>query len=111
MVVNGTEHGWVDGEAILFNDSYPHTAYNHTSDERTVLLIEHWNPAVPYHARKLLSAFVATWSAVAPTAVLRLNEIDRLFRFDGRDFPKRKIKQSTREDTGNDTVPWANFMD
>jgi hypothetical protein len=97
---------------VLFNDSFPHTAYNLSEAERTVLLVEHWNPAAPHDSRQLLAAFMATWSAIAPPFVLWLNEIDSRFDFDTSGFttvaPRRP---STPIAPKEEELPWERFMD
>jgi hypothetical protein len=112
LVVDGEMRRWAEGEAVLFNDSFPHTAYNLSEAERTVLLVEHWNPAAPHDSRQLLAAFMATWSAIAPPSVLWLNEIDSRFDFDTSGFttvaPRRP---STPIAPKEEELPWERFMD
>ncbi len=39
-VVNGQDYVWKEGEAVLFDDSWPHEVINHSDEMRAVLIID-----------------------------------------------------------------------
>ena len=40
IIVNSRKHVWQEGEAVLFDDSYPHEVINHSNDRRIVLIVD-----------------------------------------------------------------------
>ena len=44
LVVGGETHAWREGEAVAFDDTYEHEAWNRGSSTRVVLIIDVWNP-------------------------------------------------------------------
>jgi len=44
LVVGGKAHAWREGEAVAFDDTYEHEAWNRGSRTRVVLIIDVWNP-------------------------------------------------------------------
>lgn len=40
IVVAGKDYYWQEGEALLFDDSWPHSVVNHSSEMRAVLIID-----------------------------------------------------------------------
>ena len=44
MEVDGKPRAWRDGEVLLFNDAYLHTAYNGTDEPRDILIFDVWRP-------------------------------------------------------------------
>lgn len=42
--VAGEEHRWVEGEAVLFDDTYSHEAWNRSDRVRVVLIFDLWHP-------------------------------------------------------------------
>jgi hypothetical protein len=40
-----TEH-WQEGRCLVFDDSYDHEAWNHTNEDRIVLIVDLWHPAL-----------------------------------------------------------------
>ncbi len=40
IVVNGQDYVWKEGEAVLFDDSWPHEVINHSNEMRAVLIID-----------------------------------------------------------------------
>lgn len=118
MVVATDSRRWREGNAILFNDSYPHTAYNHSPYERTVLLIEHWNPSVRHDARALLAEFVRLWSEIAPRDVFLLNNIDSYFECatnqlvpDVQRSRRPQVRPVSSAGAASNHLPWEQFMD
>lgn len=60
LVVNGQKYVWKDGEAVLFDDSYPHEVFNPCDEYRAVLIVDVLRP-LPFLPRMVnkLTAFVA----------------------------------------------------
>jgi aspartate beta-hydroxylase len=44
-VSDHTEH-WQEGRCMVFDDSYEHEAWNHTDEDRIVLIVDLWHPAL-----------------------------------------------------------------
>jgi aspartate beta-hydroxylase len=44
-VADHTEH-WEEGRCLVFDDSYDHEAWNHTAEDRIVLIVDLWHPAL-----------------------------------------------------------------
>jgi hypothetical protein len=44
MEVDGEPRAWGEGEVLLFNDAYLHTAYNGTDKPRDILIFDVWRP-------------------------------------------------------------------
>jgi aspartate beta-hydroxylase len=40
LVVNGQDHVWKEGEAVLFDDSWPHSVVNASNETRAVLIVD-----------------------------------------------------------------------
>jgi aspartate beta-hydroxylase len=40
IVVNGQDYVWKEGEAVLFDDSWPHEVINHSDELRAVLIVD-----------------------------------------------------------------------
>jgi aspartyl/asparaginyl beta-hydroxylase (cupin superfamily) len=40
LVVNGQDYVWKEGEAVLFDDSWPHSVINHSEELRAVLIVD-----------------------------------------------------------------------
>jgi aspartate beta-hydroxylase len=47
LVVNGQDYVWKEGEAVLFDDSWPHSVVNDSPDRRAVLIVDVRRP-LPY---------------------------------------------------------------
>jgi hypothetical protein len=47
-------HDWKEGACIVFDDSYEHEAWNHTNEERVVLIVDVWHPDLSDTERVLL---------------------------------------------------------
>jgi aspartate beta-hydroxylase len=37
---------WREGECLVFDDSYDHDAWNHTNEDRIVLIVDLWHPGL-----------------------------------------------------------------
>jgi aspartyl/asparaginyl beta-hydroxylase (cupin superfamily) len=44
ITVAGETRTWVEGEPLVFDDTYEHSTWNATSGERVVLLFDLWHP-------------------------------------------------------------------
>jgi len=44
LVVGGEKHAWREGEAVAFDDTYEHEAWNRGARTRVVLIADLWNP-------------------------------------------------------------------
>lgn len=42
--VAGETRGWREGGCLLFDDSFEHEAWNHTGEDRIVLIVDVWHP-------------------------------------------------------------------
>ena len=49
IVVNSQEYVWKEGEAVLFDDSWPHSVVNHSDEMRAVLIVDVRRP-LPFSA-------------------------------------------------------------
>ncbi len=47
LVVNGQDYCWREGEAVLFDDSWPHSVVNSSAETRAVLIIDIRRPMPP----------------------------------------------------------------
>mmetsp|Transcript_29815 Transcript_29815/g.95363 ORF Transcript_29815/g.95363 Transcript_29815/m.95363 type:complete len:255 (-) Transcript_29815:16-780(-) len=45
---------WVEGEPLIFDDSYEHEVWNKTDQERVVLLFDIWHPDIVYGEREAI---------------------------------------------------------
>jgi hypothetical protein len=45
---------WVEGECLVFDDYFEHEAWNHTEDDRIVLIADMWHPALSATEVRLL---------------------------------------------------------
>ncbi len=44
LKVGGEVHAWVEGRAVVFDDTYEHEAWNRSASTRVVLIFDLWNP-------------------------------------------------------------------
>lgn len=58
LVVNGYKYVWQAGEALLFDDTFEHSAVNDTDEYRTVLLIDTVRSDLPLFIRWVTYGFV-----------------------------------------------------
>jgi aspartate beta-hydroxylase len=56
--VGGEIHAWVEGRAVVFDDTYEHEAWNRGSSTRVVLIFDIWNPDVTDVERAALAALI-----------------------------------------------------
>ena len=41
------ERAWVEGDALVFDDSFEHEVWHNGSDPRAVLILDFWHPQLP----------------------------------------------------------------
>jgi hypothetical protein len=46
---------WTEGRCLVFDDSFEHEAWNHTNDDRIVLIVDVWHPALSCTEVRLLA--------------------------------------------------------
>jgi hypothetical protein len=56
MRVDGSEHSWIEGQSVVFNDFLKHEVWNRTGEERLILLVDIWHPDITLPERKMLEA-------------------------------------------------------
>lgn len=56
------EREWKVGEALIFDDSIEHEAWNNSDELRVVLLFDIWHPALSLKDREMVNALVAVES-------------------------------------------------
>lgn len=64
ITVNGETYAWKEGEAILFDDGYPHRVDNQASEVRIVLIIDIRRP-LPFFAdlvNRMVTDVIARWT-------------------------------------------------
>jgi aspartyl/asparaginyl beta-hydroxylase (cupin superfamily)/Tfp pilus assembly protein PilF len=52
--VGGETREWRKGEAFVFDDTIEHEAWNRSSEDRAVLIIDTWNPHLSEHERAMI---------------------------------------------------------
>lgn len=64
ITVNGETYVWKEGDAILFDDGYPHRVDNESSEVRVVLIIDIRRPMpfVPDLVNRIVTDFFARWT-------------------------------------------------
>ena len=60
LVVGGETHAWREGEAVAFDDTYEHEAWNRGSQTRVVLIVDVWNPHLTAAERDAVTVLVET---------------------------------------------------
>jgi aspartate beta-hydroxylase len=58
LVVGGERRAWREGEALVFDDTYEHEAWNRGSRTRVVLILDVWNPHLTVPERDAVAALV-----------------------------------------------------
>jgi aspartyl/asparaginyl beta-hydroxylase (cupin superfamily) len=58
LVVGGERHAWREGEAIAFDDTYEHEAWNRGNSTRVVLIIDVWHPGLTAAEREAVAVLV-----------------------------------------------------
>ena len=65
--VGGETRDWVEGEALVFDDTIEHEAWNDSASDRVILILDTWNPHLSDHER----AMIVKLFAAADSAGLR----------------------------------------
>ena len=52
--VGGETRSWVKGAALAFDDTIEHEAWNRSTQDRAVLIIDVWNPYLSDHERTMI---------------------------------------------------------
>jgi aspartate beta-hydroxylase len=68
LVVGGESRAWREGEAVAFDDTYEHEAWNRGSRTRVVLIVDVWNPHLTTAERDAvarLAEFMADFNKAA----------------------------------------------
>ncbi len=64
MVIDGVPYRLADGESLLWDDTYPHEVWNHSSEVRVALLLDVWRTGMPLHLQlfsRTLVGLVQMW--------------------------------------------------
>ncbi|HEY4126864.1 MAG TPA: aspartyl/asparaginyl beta-hydroxylase domain-containing protein [Gammaproteobacteria bacterium] len=61
--VGNETRSWVEGECLIFDDSFQHEAWNRSDEDCAVLLVEVWNPAVTEAEREGITVLVEAIAA------------------------------------------------
>jgi aspartate beta-hydroxylase len=59
LTVGGERREWREGEAVAFDDTYEHEAWNRGGQTRVVLIIDVWNPHLTAAERDAVAVLVA----------------------------------------------------
>lgn len=64
IIVNQQEYTWREGEAVLFDDSWPHAVVNHCSELRVVLIIDILRPMpkLPALINKIITGLLGRYT-------------------------------------------------
>ena len=58
--VGNETRAWREGEALIFDDSFEHEAWNKSGDTRVILLFERWRPEISLEERAALTKIFET---------------------------------------------------
>jgi len=80
ITVNGETYAWREGDAILFDDGYPHRVDNQSQQVRIVLIIDIRRPMpfLPDLVNRILTNFFARWTM--PMAFIARSVANRRWR-------------------------------
>lgn len=56
--VDGEHYAWVPGQTVVFDDTYPHEAWNRSQAMRAVLIFDMWHPDLSEAEREAVRALV-----------------------------------------------------
>jgi aspartate beta-hydroxylase len=57
--VGGETHEWQEGRCVTFDDTFEHEAWNHSDQDRVVLILDSWNPDLSEAERAAVADLVA----------------------------------------------------
>jgi aspartyl/asparaginyl beta-hydroxylase (cupin superfamily) len=58
--VGNETRAWRTGEALIFDDSFEHEAWNNSADTRVILLFEIWRPEISAEEQAALTTIFET---------------------------------------------------
>lgn len=58
LVVADEPHAWVEGQCVAFDDTFLHEAYNRSTQERIILLMDAWHPGLTAEERIAVAALI-----------------------------------------------------
>ena len=58
--VGNETRSWIEGQALIFDDSFEHEAWNKSNDTRVILLFEIWRPEISLEERAALTRIFET---------------------------------------------------
>lgn len=61
LTVAGKIKYWCDEEVIIFDDSFLHSARNHSSKTRSILIFDIWHPDLKQQEREAIKTFMKTY--------------------------------------------------
>jgi aspartate beta-hydroxylase len=59
LVVDGEMHHWLEGQSVVFDDTFEHEAWNRSERTRVVLIADVWNPHLTFAEREAVTVLVA----------------------------------------------------
>jgi aspartyl/asparaginyl beta-hydroxylase (cupin superfamily) len=59
--VGNSRSQWVEGKALIFDESFEHEVWNNATTPRLVLIIDVWQPALEMDARRKLLELRERW--------------------------------------------------
>ncbi len=62
--VGGETRPWVEGEALVFDDTIEHEAHNPTDQDRAVLILDTWNPYLSDSERAMICTIYAVTASL-----------------------------------------------
>jgi aspartate beta-hydroxylase len=57
-------HDWVEGEPMVFDDTFEHSALNPSGEPRSILLMDAWHPSLSLVERKAFSCLIEAISSI-----------------------------------------------
>lgn len=65
-VVDAGSHAWVEGQPMMFDDTYLHEAWNRSDSTRVILLMDCWNPHLTGVERQACTQLIEMISSLKP---------------------------------------------
>ncbi len=65
-VVDAGSHAWVEGQPMMFDDTYLHEAWNRSDSTRVILLMDCWNPHLTAVERQACTQLIEMISSLKP---------------------------------------------
>ena len=69
--VGGETRQWREGEAFAFDDTIEHEAWNHSADDRALLILDCWNPHLSADEQAMILRMFAATEAQRPDKPIR----------------------------------------